>query len=138
MLAETIIPGKGVGKYQLGMSCDDLTSLLPLFTKEQRESYFVVYSGNFSFWIDEKTLTVTQIGVSGNYQGKILDKVGIGDTLVEVEEHFGKSEYVLYVWEIVGLDGIALELEDNDIDEDWDEMLAPIESIYVAPFRTAL
>ena len=131
MSLNDIVPGKRVGKFELGMPSSQLLQSLSDYRKEQRISCFVVWTEHIGFWIDESSLTVTQILVRGNYPGKVLGKVGIGDTLADVEKSFGKVIYEPYTWEIQGFPGVAFELSQNDIYEDWDERDIPIETICV-------
>lgn len=69
-----------------------------------------------------------QIGVRGGFKGKYKGKIGIGSTLKEVKEYIGDYKSVYSTYEMEQDKGICFELEDVD---DWDELTAPIENIYV-------
>lgn len=69
-----------------------------------------------------------QIGVGGDFKGKYKNIIGIGSTLSDVKKFIGDyiNEYDTYELEVEK--GICFELEDID---DWNELTAPINYIYV-------
>ncbi len=80
------------------------------------------------FWIDKSQTSVTQIMVFGEYDGKFLEKIGIGSTLSDLN-HLGigwiKEDYI---YKLPEYPGICFELEDID---EWNELEAPIEFISI-------
>lgn len=73
--------------------------------------------------------------VYNDFKGKVKGKVGIGSYLSDVEKFIGRPEEdgqnIETIYIIKDLPGICFELQDNDIDEEWNENTAPIETISV-------
>ena len=76
-----------------------------------------------------------RIMVRNDFKGKVYGKVGIGSYLSDVEKYIGKPEesgqFIETVYIIKDLPGIGFELQDNEIEEEWDDKTAPIETISV-------
>lgn len=132
MINGDIKPGKGIGSLEIGCNRETLVSLIgENYETESRPNCTVIKTETFWFWIDDTDL-VSQIRVFNGFRGKFGGQIGIGDTLKDVESHFGKCSYEKYIYFISSILGICFELRDvEDYDEEWDEMRAPIESIYV-------
>lgn len=101
------------------------------YENENRSNCIVIKTETLWFWIDDNEL-VYQIRAYNGFCGTFGEKIGIGETLKDVEIFFGKCIYEDYVYLISSIPGICFELKDvNDLDDEWDEMNASIESIYV-------
>ncbi|WP_141504459.1 hypothetical protein [Paenibacillus luteus] len=127
-----IIPGKSIGQFEIGCKRETLVSLIGQgYKTEIRSNCIVIKMETLWFWIDEEEI-VFQIRAFNGFYGKFDGKIGIGETLEDVESHYGKSINEDYVYLITCIPGICFELKDvNDLDDVWYEMSAPIESIYV-------
>lgn len=69
-----------------------------------------------------------QIGVGDDFQEKYKNIIGIGSTLSDIKKFVGNYVNVYDTYEMEVEKGICFELEDID---DWDELTAPIEYVYV-------
>ncbi|MFC4779152.1 hypothetical protein ACFO9Q_20355 [Paenibacillus sp. GCM10023252] len=127
-----ITPGKSIGPFEIGCNREALISLLGKnYEVETRANFIVIKTETYWFWIDD-TDSVSQIRIFNGFFGKFGGKIGIGNTLKDVVNNFGKCSYEKYTYFISAIPGICFELKDvEDYDDEWDEMSAPIESIYV-------
>ena len=121
-----IIENSHIGVFYLGMSKKQIFSLLDLNYEKERQKN-VVRIGNIAFWFNSRE-EVFQIGVTKGFQGKFRGVIGIGSTLEDVKKNAGNFVYAYDVYEPENISGICFELEDVD---DWEELTAPIEWIYV-------
>ncbi len=123
-----IIPAVGISNIKLNSTKEELLKVLKRDFKERfREEDSIIEIENAKFWIasDGK---VDQIGVGGDFKGKYRDVIGLGSTLTDVKALVGNYVNVYDTYEMEMDKGICFELEDID---DWDELTAPIEFIYV-------
>lgn len=124
-----IIPGERIGRFNIGMSKEKLLSQIQHdYTEWNRGDGFCIVSiENAKFWVgvDQK---VYQIGVRGEFKGKLDGKIGIGSTLREVKEKYGSYEQEKDTYGISDVGGVCFELEDVD---EWEELTAPINWIFV-------
>ncbi len=98
---------------------------------EKRANSDVIKTDTICFWINKKNL-VFQITVFKGFDGQFKGKIGIGNTISDIEKYFEKCNYELYVYIFPSIDGICFELEDvEDIEKEWDATTAPISSISV-------
>lgn len=128
-----IIHGKKIGVYELGMKKNIIEMMLGdeyiLQKRYNGTNVFLLENAMFFF---DKNDNLFQIAVTIGFQGKTERCIGIGDTLTDVKKKYGKvyqegEEYI-----IDGIDGIAFGLEDvDDYDDEWNELTAPIEWIYI-------
>jgi len=127
-----IINGKSISNYQVNWTRNDLLQHIgqSYTLQELPDSDLIVYE-NFKFWINRKTNKLFQIGVSGSYDGKLQNSIGLGSTLHEVKQHFGTVKEDLDVYVLPTCEGICFELSENQTDTDWVEDQIPIGSIYV-------
>lgn len=97
------------------------------YQEQPLEEGSIIKIENAKFWIasDGK---VDQIRVEGDFKGKYKNAIGLGFTLEDVEKLAGNYIKVYDTYELAGDKGICFELEDID---DWDELKAPIDHIYV-------
>lgn len=124
----SIIPGVGIGNVNLNITKNQLLEIIKDDYKERfREIGSVIEIENAKFWISSDG-KVDQIGVGGDFAGKYKNIIGIGSTLSDVKKFIGNYVNVYDTYEIEAEKGICFELEDID---DWDELKAPIEYIYV-------
>lgn len=123
-----VLPGIGVGNIKLDITKEELIEIIGENYKQRPNgSGGVISVENASFWIADDG-RVDQIGVGGDFKGKYKKKIGIGSTLKDVKEWIGNYKSVYSTYEVEQDKGICFELEDID---DWDELTAPIEYIYV-------
>lgn len=123
-----IIPGVGISNIRLNITKEELLNIIGKDFKERfREIDSVIEIENAKFWIasDGK---VDQIGVEKDFKGKYKNLIGLGSTLTDVKRFVGNYVDVYGTYEMEDEKGICFELEDI---EDWDELKAPIEYIYV-------
>lgn len=124
-----ILNGKSIGQYHLGWSLEELKNQLnESYTFESLDNHFTLTIKDLKFWLLRDKDMVSQIMVFGNYGVKFMDKVGVGSTLSDLEEHGIKWTKEDYVYILPDYPGICFELEDID---DWDERIAPIECISI-------
>ncbi|SMQ80725.1 hypothetical protein SAMN05444673_3993 [Bacillus sp. OV166] len=90
-----IIPGKNIGMFYLGWSFNQLkTALNHKFEIEKRSRCFVVKTECIWFWLDDRQEKVFQIRVQEPFEGKFLGEIGIGSTLLDVENKTGECSLV--------------------------------------------
>ncbi|WP_123040553.1 hypothetical protein [Cohnella candidum] len=128
-----IKPGIGVDQFTLGISIEELLRLIDEeYEKSELADYIILKFKYYKFWIHQISETVTQILVSGQYPGKLHGKIGIGNTMQDVDELIGKYVQDDYVYIIPDLPGVCFELKDvEDSEEEWNNTTAPIEKITV-------
>ena len=128
----TIVPGKGIYPFVIGMLREALIALLDdEYNIENRmDGTFVLSVKNAKFFFN-KGDRLYQIGVTQGFEGKFEGNIGIGNTLTDIlkayEGYF--EEYDMYM--IKGVDNLSFELGDTDDEEEWNELEAPIEWIWV-------
>lgn len=123
-----IIANVGIGQYLLNMSKNELLKMIGEDYEERiRERDSIICIDNAKFWIDFEG-KVDQIGVGKGFYGKYKNRIGIGSTLKDVKDMIGNYIEVGDTYELETEHGICFELEDV---EDWEELTAPIEFIYV-------
>jgi len=127
-----IINGKSIGKYCLNWTLDELKKHLPdnYFQKELPNALLIEIPF-LKFWISTETNRLEQIGVSEGFGAKFLGKIGIGDTFAKVKNIAGDFFDEPYTYQLTNYPGICFELKEEAIDEDFDELVNPIEFIYV-------
>ncbi|MDQ0914593.1 hypothetical protein [Paenibacillus sp. V4I5] len=126
-----VVPGKSIGVFQIGMKSEQLIKLLEKYQIEERSNCKVVKTSTLWFWIDEENKTYQIMALDG-FLGKYEEIIGLGDSISEVEKHFGKCIHESYVVKMPDVKGICFELKDvDDYDQVWDESSAPICSICV-------
>lgn len=123
-----IIPGIGISNIKLGITKQELFEIIGHIYQEQSlEIGSIIQIENAKFWIasDGK---VDQIGVEKDFKGKYENIIGLGSTLNDLKQYIGDYVQVYDTYELRDIKGICFELEDID---DWDELKAPIDHIYV-------
>lgn len=126
-----IIPGKGVGEFRLGMSLAEIEQLIPNHSTEPLENHFVIWTEQLGLWIAKSNFEVTQILTRNHHPSKVLGKVGLGDTLADIEKYFGPVKDDLDIYVLTQYPGVGFELEDSDINEEWNEQTASIQAISI-------
>lgn len=127
-----IVPGKGIYPFFIGMLSEELIKMLngEHSIENRRDGVFVLSVENAKFFFNKKK-RLYQIGVSYGFESKFEGKIGIGNTMTDIlkayEGYF--KEYDLYL--IKGIDNLSFELGDTDDAEEWNELEAPIEWIWV-------
>ena len=127
-----IKPGKQIGDLEIGKSCKEHTDLLiHALEIEKREGGSKKYTfENFKLWFNPDG-ELDQIGVTNGFLD-CYKNIGIGSTMGDVKRLFGgyRCEYDDYL--LPDIDGICFALKDiDDSVEEWDELTAPIEWIFV-------
>lgn len=126
-----VSPAMGISEILLNMTRKELIGIIGSdFSERKIETGAILEIENAGFWLDKNNL-IDQIGVWSDFKGKLHDVIGIGSTLSDVEKYIGKWKSVFPTYEIEELPGICFELGDLDELDDWDELIAPIERIYV-------
>ncbi|MBA4601714.1 hypothetical protein [Thermoactinomyces mirandus] len=133
MVTNEIIPGVRIGKFYIGENVDILKKKLSGRVDIEKGSQSIVLkTENMSFWIDKRTNKVFQIGVTNNFKGKFLDRIGLGSTLLDVQKSIGEWEEEFDVYILPKYPGICFELKDiDDYEEEWNESEMPINAIYI-------
>ncbi len=123
-----IEPNIGIGELKIGEGKEQILKLCSSsFKLWERGDGFSTYTfENFKLWFDVDG-KLQQIGVTKGFLDG-YNNVHIGDTLSDVKKIYDKYDEDGDVYLIPGVDGICFELEDVD---DWNELTAPIEWIYV-------
>ncbi|MFE4569820.1 hypothetical protein [Paenibacillus chitinolyticus] len=125
-----IINGVSVGPYQLGWRLQELEEKISIsgFVEEELDKHYTITTNTLKFWVEKEQGEITQITVFGEYEGKFLGKIGVGNRLSDLNDLDIKWIKEDYVYKLPDYPGICFELEDID---DWDELLAPIEFISI-------
>lgn len=131
LISGEIEPGIRISNYLIGSKKEDVISNLgnnyKVWEREDGEDGFCIYTmENFKLWFGVNG-ELEQIGVTKGFHGN-YQSICIGATMQDVVKQFGGYENDGDTYLISGLDGICFELEDV---EDWDELTAPIEWIFV-------
>lgn len=123
-----IVPGVQIGNYVIGTKKEIIVSSIQDDYKvwERGDGFCIFTFDNFKLWFDKEGV-LFQIGVTKGFLGN-FDSIHIGSTMQDIIDRYGNykddgDEYLL-----PDIDGICFELEDVD---DWDELTAPIEWIFV-------
>ena len=126
-----IEPGIRIGNYRIGTKKEEILSEIDgEYTVWERGDGFSTYTfDNYKLWFDENG-ELQQIGVTYGFIGS-YESVHIGTTMKEIETNFGGYDNENDIYEISGVKGICFELGDMDDCDDWDELEAPIEWIFV-------
>lgn len=112
-----IKPAYGISDLLLGMSYQQIYQKYSgNFSIDPTYESRVIVLENAKLWFDEKD-ELCQIMVHGDFTGKVYDKIGVGSTLKDLEEEFGRYEYELGVFVVHRIRGICFEPEDNDEDD---------------------
>lgn len=123
-----IILDIGISNIRLGITKQELLWTVGYSYQDQSlEIGSIIEIENAKFWIasDGK---VDQIGVEKDFRGKYKKLLGLGSTLNDLKQYIGDYVQVYDTYELKDIKGICFELEDID---DWDELKAPINHIYV-------
>lgn len=125
-----ILPGQGIGEYMLGSDEDTIIDSIGGEYKriERKDGSCVIIIENAKFWFDSQK-HLLQLGVTTGFLGK-YNNIGIGDTLADVQSKVGSFYEEGDDYLVKGIEGIAFELGDSN-DSEWDELIVPIEWIYV-------
>ncbi|MCI8983140.1 MAG: hypothetical protein HFG78_12145 [Hungatella sp.] len=124
----SIIPGISISGIKLGITKKEILKIIEgNYQEEILKRGSIIIIENAKFWIAEDG-KVDQIGVEGDFQGKYEGIIGLGSTLCDVKEKIGNYIQIYDTYELENIKGICFELEDI---EDWDQLKAPIDHIYV-------
>jgi len=128
-----VVPGQSLAGFELGWSMEQLVARLDGFFEVQESPLGKIVSyRNYRFWISAETLAVEQISAKKGFEGKFMEKVGLGSTLKDLEEHFGGWQEDQDVYLLPDFEGLCFELaEDDELDSEWDAGRMPIEVISV-------
>ena len=123
-----IVPGIRIGEFVIGTLKEEIMIKIKGDYKqwERGDGFCTITLENAEMWFDT-TQRLQQIAVTKGFQDQ-YNTIGIGSTMKDVVEKFGAYENDGVEYLIKGIEGICFELEDID---DWDELYAPIEWIFV-------
>lgn len=127
------MPQIGISPFLLGKKQEEIIDMLGndytvCMNEKNRWTFLDIENAKFYFNSDK---VLQQIGVTIGFCGKLENSIGIGDTLSDLQEKYGEfyNEYDQYM--IKGMEGVCFELGDTDDEDEWDELNAPIEWIFV-------
>lgn len=108
-----IIPGKCIGSYKLGeQGYEQKIRNLDLIAIESQGRFSVYKTKEIWFFLDEKdNNALNQMTVFYPFQGKVMGKVGIADSLENIKENFGFCTIEHGVYEPIEYPGVSFELE---------------------------
>jgi hypothetical protein len=91
-LKAPIAPGVGAAGIRIGMDIRDVLSnmSLPLSAEHLPDGSMVYRSQSVDVWVEDRK--IVQIMVHGQYEGRLLNHVGIGSTLDEVRAYLGSVD----------------------------------------------
>lgn len=113
-----LVPGTGSRSYKIRASLNSLgLDELDIFEVEDREILTVHKSESIWFFINTKTNELDQLTFFTPFDEKVLNKVGIGDTLSDVFSNFGKCAIVDKCFEPEDHFGLTFETEGNSKNE---------------------
>lgn len=123
-----IVPGVRIGDFLLGVLKEDIIKVIGKNNRtwEIGNGFSIILLENAKMWFD-KTQKLYQIGVTKGFKGK-YNSIGIGSTMKDICNKFGEYYDEGDEFLIKGIEGICFELEDI---ENWEEISAPIEWIFV-------
>lgn len=128
-----IMPQVGIARFLLGKEREEIVEILEddyKFSVNEKNGWSFVEIENAKFYFNSDKV-LQQIGVTIGFSGKLENCIGIGSTLSDLKKKYGEfyNEYDQYM--IKGIEGVCFELGDTDDEEEWDELNAPIEWIFV-------
>ena len=133
MLVRGVVkPGVRIGKYVIGLKQEEIIKIIDeKYLVKKSEGGDTIYKlENVMLWFGEDG-ELRQIGVTSGFKDK-YKTIGIGSTMQDIINLFGNYSNRYDEYEIPGVGGICFELKDvDDYDEEWDELSAPIEWIFV-------
>lgn len=123
-----IEPGKRISDLVIGSKKENVIYNLDDDYRvwERGDGYCMYTFDNFKLWFGING-ELEQIGVTKGFLGN-YKSIGIGTTMQDVKKEYGGYKNDGDVYLIPNVAGICFELEDVD---DWDELTAPIEWIFV-------
>ena len=127
-----IEPGNRIGDYLIGSDKQDILDRAgeAIHVWERGDGFCIYTYENYMLWFDEKGC-LCQIGVTKGFLDG-YNNIYIGSTMQDVIKIYGTYENDDVQYLIPNINGICFELEDvDDYDDDWDELTAPIEWIFV-------
>ena len=124
----TIEPGVRIGSCYIGAKREEVLSQFSNNYKiwERGDGFCIYTYDNLKLWF-ETNGKLQQIGVTKGFNGN-YESIRIGSTMQDIVSRYGGYENDGDVYLIPDREGICFELEDVD---DWDELTAPIEWIFV-------
>ena len=129
-----IEPGKRIGDFVINSKKVDniIIAGKPIEKKVSETGICTYVYENYKLWFDDQGLLM-QIAVTNGFLDEYKG-IHIGSTMQDVLNLFGSygDEELFAVYYIPEIDGISFNLKDvDDYDDEWDELAAPIEWIYV-------
>ena len=127
-----IEPGIQIGDFVIGSKKEDIFKEIgkSLNNWKNGDGGWVYSFENFRLWFDVDGY-LKQIGVTKGFLDG-YNGITIGSTLQDVIKICGSYKEECGDYLLTDIEGICFELEDvEDYDDDWDELTAPIEWIFV-------
>ena len=107
-----IILGKGTKLYKIGAHKDSIDfSTIEILEVDNREGLDVIKTELIWFFIDNKYQKIDQISAFLPFEGKVLNKIGLGDSLASAYYAFGKCVVNYKAHEPIEYPGILFETE---------------------------
>jgi hypothetical protein len=107
-----ITPGKGTKEFKIGMTLSELSlNDSDIWEVEDRDVFEVYKTAAIWFFIVKNTEKLGQLSLFHPFSERVLDKVGIGDSLATVYETLGKCVINYKVHEPIQYPGISFEAE---------------------------
>ena len=109
-----ISPGLGTGRFKVGTKFLDI-ALNPdeILSTEDRDTLTVYKTDQVWIFVSHDTGEIEQLSFMNGYEGKVLGKVGLGDSLNCVYREFGKCTIDNKVHEPVDYPGVTFEMENG-------------------------
>lgn len=127
-----VVPGVGIGVLKLGMSFEEVRDIVKDFNVNDLSDCYIIECDDVDIWVNKEKDKVTQILVKDTFAGLYAGTIGIGSTLADVKDKLQMSwhdEYDVYILDEA--EGMGFELGSTEDEDDWDELTAPIEYMFV-------
>jgi len=109
-----IIPGKGSGGFKLGTKFSKIgLKQADILSTKERGILLVYKTEQIWFFVNRNSDEVEQLSFMNGYEGKVLGKIGIGDSLNCVIQELGKCTIDNKVHEPLEHPGVTFETENG-------------------------
>ena len=136
LIAGDIVPGEGISILKLGMSKEEVFQVIG--NEYGIDDWGNVYIENAEI-IFNKQGNVRMLSVFDDFEGKFMGKIGIGNTLEEIEERIGKYEEASETYPLYNLTeypGITFQLNDEEEEIETEEEKRKLPIVEIRVFDT--